>query len=54
MNADHTHSLASAIEAAKAGFDWIAFDGSTLPLEDNIRQTKAAVEALKAMLRIAI
>jgi fructose-bisphosphate aldolase class II len=23
LNADHTHSLLSAIEAAKAGFDWI-------------------------------
>ena len=26
LNADHTHSLPSAIEAAKAGFDWIVFD----------------------------
>jgi len=49
LNADHTHSLASAVEAAKAGFDWIVFDLSTLPFEDNIRQTKAAVEALKAI-----
>jgi fructose-bisphosphate aldolase class II len=49
LNADHTHSLASAIEAAKAGFDWIVFDVSTLPFEENIRQTKAAVEALKAI-----
>src|SRR5262249_20310630 len=31
LNADHTHSLPSAIEAAKAGFDWIVFDVSTLP-----------------------
>lgn len=49
LNADHTHSLAGAIEAAKAGFDWVVFDLSTLPLEENIRQTKAAVEALKAI-----
>ena len=49
LNADHTHSLPSAIEAAKAGFDWIVFDVSTLPFEENIRQTKAAVEALKAL-----
>jgi ketose-bisphosphate aldolase len=49
LNADHTHSLASAIEAAKAGFDWIVFDVSTLPFDENIRQTKAAVEALKAL-----
>src|SRR5262252_2511395 len=49
LNADHTHSLASAMEAAKAGFDWIVFDVSTLPLEENIRQTRTAVEALKAV-----
>jgi fructose-bisphosphate aldolase, class II len=49
LNADHTHSLASAVEAAKAGFDWIVFDASTLPFEENVRQTKAAVEALKAL-----
>lgn len=49
LNADHTHSLASAIEAAKAGFDSIVFDLSALPFEENVRQTKAAVEALKAI-----
>ena len=49
LNADHTHSLPSAMEAAKAGFDWIVFDVSTLPFEENVRQTKAAVEALKAV-----
>jgi fructose-bisphosphate aldolase, class II len=49
LNADHTHSLPSAIEAAKAGFDWIVFDLSHLPFEENVRQTKSAVEALKAL-----
>jgi len=49
LNADHTHSLPSAMEAAKAGFDWIVFDVSTLPFEENVRQTKAAVEALKSV-----
>ena len=49
LNADHTHSLGKAIEAAKAGFDWIVFDVSTLPLEENIRQTRAAVETLKSI-----
>src|SRR5215510_11730234 len=49
LNADHSHSLASAIQAANAGFDWIVFDVSTLPLEENIRKTRAAVEALKAI-----
>jgi fructose-bisphosphate aldolase class II len=49
LNADHTHSLPSAMEAAREGFDWIVFDVSTLPFEENVRQTKAAVEALKAL-----
>ena len=49
LNADHTHSLASAIEAAEAGFDSIVFDLSALPFEENARQTKAAIETLKAI-----
>lgn len=49
LNADHTHSLPSALEAAKSGFDWIVFDASKLPFEENVRQTKTAVEALKAL-----
>jgi fructose-bisphosphate aldolase class II len=49
LNADHTHSLARAIEAAKAGFDAIVFDASALPFEENVRRTKEAVEALKAV-----
>src|SRR5882672_7351366 len=49
LNADHTHSLAKAIEAAKAGFDAIVFDLSALPFEENVRQTKEAVKALKAI-----
>jgi fructose-bisphosphate aldolase, class II len=49
LNADHTHSLAKALEAARAGFDSIVFDLSALPFEENVRQTKQAVEALKAI-----
>jgi fructose-bisphosphate aldolase, class II len=49
LNADHTHSLANAIAAAKAGFDSIGFDLSALSFEENIRQTREAVEALKAI-----
>jgi hypothetical protein len=37
LNADHTHSLAKALEAAR------------LPLEENAKQTKDAVEALKSI-----
>jgi fructose-bisphosphate aldolase, class II len=49
LNADHTHSLPKAVEAAKAGFDSVVFDLSALPFDENVRQTKAAVQALKAI-----
>lgn len=49
LNADHTHSLESAMAAAKAGFDSIVFDLSALPIEENIRKTRAAVEILKGI-----
>lgn len=49
LNADHTYSLSSAEEAARAGFDSVVFDRSELPLEQNIAETKRAVEALKAL-----
>jgi fructose-bisphosphate aldolase class II len=49
LNADHTHSLAKALEAVQAGFDSVVFDLSTLPLEENAQSTKQAVEALKSV-----
>lgn len=49
LNADHTHSLDSAVAAAKAGFDSIVYDLSALPFEENIKQTKQAVEVLKSI-----
>jgi len=49
LNADHTHSLDSAIAAAKAGFDSIVYDLSALPFEENLKQTRQAVEALKSI-----
>jgi fructose-bisphosphate aldolase, class II len=49
LNADHTHSLEGAVEAARAGFDAIVFDRSALPFEENVRQTREAVDALKAI-----
>lgn len=49
LNADHTHSLAKAVEAAKAGFDSIVFDMSALPFDENVKQTRQAVETLKAI-----
>jgi len=49
LNADHTHSLAKAMEAAKAGFDAVGIDFSALPFEQNVARTKEAVEALRAI-----
>jgi fructose-bisphosphate aldolase, class II len=49
LNADHTHSLASAEEAARAGFDSIVFDRSELPFGQNVSETKRAVEVLKTI-----
>jgi fructose-bisphosphate aldolase class II len=49
LNADHTHSLAKAIEAARAGFDSVVFDASALPFAENASQTKKAVEDLKSI-----
>ena len=49
LNADHTHSLDKAREAAKAGFDEIIFDNSQLSMEQNIANTKEAVAAIRAI-----
>ena len=49
LNADHTHSLAKAEEAARAGFDEVIFDASALPFEENVKETRRAVEALKSI-----
>jgi len=49
LNADHTHSLESAMAAAKAGFDSIVYDLSALPFAENVKQTRQAVEALKSV-----
>jgi fructose-bisphosphate aldolase, class II len=49
LDADHTHSLAKAIEAAKAGFDAVVIDFSALPFEENVARTQEAVQAIKAV-----
>jgi fructose-bisphosphate aldolase class II len=49
LNADHTHSLTKAMEAANAGFDMVGIDFSALPFEQNVSRTKEAVEAIKAI-----
>jgi len=49
LNADHTHSLDSAIAAVKVGFDSVVYDLSALPFEENVKQTRQAVETLKSI-----
>jgi fructose-bisphosphate aldolase class II len=49
LNADHTHSLEKAIEAANAGFDAVTIDFSALPIEENVARTKEAAQAIKAV-----
>jgi fructose-bisphosphate aldolase class II len=49
LNADHTHSIAKAEEAARAGFDMIVFDASEKRLEENIAETRRAAEAVKSI-----
>jgi fructose-bisphosphate aldolase class II len=49
LNADHTHSLTKAMEAVNAGFDAVGIDFSALPFEQNVAQTKEAVETLKGI-----
>lgn len=49
LNADHTHTLERALEAAKAGFDEILFDASELDFQTNVARTKEAVEAIKSV-----
>ena len=49
LNADHTHSLDKVKIAVEAGFDEILFDGSALPFEENIAQTKEAVHIVRSI-----
>ena len=46
-NADHCHSFESLRDAVDAGFDAVIFDGSKLPLNENIIETKKSVEYAK-------
>src|SRR5260370_15016312 len=48
LNADHTHSLAKAMEAANAGFDAVGVDFSALPFEENVARPKETVQVIRA------
>ena len=48
LNADHTYSVELVKEAIDAEFDAVIFDGSHLPLDENIAQTREAVAYARA------
>ena len=48
LNADHTHTIDKVKEAIDAGFDAVIFDGSHLPFEENVEQTRQAVAYARA------
>jgi fructose-bisphosphate aldolase, class II len=47
LNADHTKTFEGVKAAVEAGFDAVIFDGSALPLAENIRETKRVVEYVR-------
>jgi len=49
LNADHTYSFEKVKEAVDAGFDAVIFDGTELPLEENIKTTKKCVEYARSV-----
>ncbi|MEK7477971.1 MAG: class II fructose-bisphosphate aldolase [Patescibacteria group bacterium] len=48
LNADHTYSLERVKEVVDAGFDAVIFDGSQLPLLENIKITRQCVNYAKS------
>jgi len=48
LHLDHAKDEAALARALELGFDGVMFDGSALPLEENIRRTKAAAELAHA------
>jgi fructose-bisphosphate aldolase class II len=48
LNADHTYSLAKALEAVEAGYDSVIIDGAKLPYEENVAFVRECVDAIRA------
>ncbi|SDF17472.1 fructose-bisphosphate aldolase, class II [Thermus arciformis] len=48
LHLDHGESLEAVVEALRLGFTSVMLDGSHLPLEENIRQTRLAAEVARA------
>lgn len=51
LNADHAKSVESCKVAIDAGYHSIHFDGSALPFEENVRQTREVVEYARSQIR---
>lgn len=49
INADHTHSLEKVKEAVSAGYDSVIADFAKLPLAENIKATKEAVDYVRSV-----
>jgi len=49
LQLDHGKSFASTLRAMRAGFTAVMFDGSKLPLQENIAETGKIVEAAKTL-----
>jgi fructose-bisphosphate aldolase class II len=48
LNADHTYSFEKVKEAVDAGYDAVIFDGTRLPIDENIEETKRCVDYAKS------
>ena len=48
LNADHTYTFERVKEAIDAGYDAVIFDGSKLPFEENVAETKKCVDYARA------
>lgn len=48
LNADHTYSLAKALEAVEAGYDSVIIDGAKLPYEENVAFVRECVDTIRA------
>lgn len=48
LNADHTYTLAKAMEAVEAGYDSVIIDGAKLPYEENVAFVRECVDAVRA------
>jgi ketose-bisphosphate aldolase len=47
LHLDHCHDVSLVQRCAHAGFDAVMFDGSRLPLNENIRASRSALRAVK-------